>query len=430
MLRAVGRGIVGVFSSYGTVCLILLLLMVLTYCGTLEQQHLNIYDVQAKYFESVFVMAKLGPISIPLPGAYILLLLLFVALIVGGMVRMRWTASRIGILVTHFGMALLLLGGFVEYQYSVKGTLGLLEAEDYRDTNQNGVFDPGEPYLDANSDGKWTPGESASHFYSYFLKDFVLVRHNEDRSVREFMVPAEQLGKAEDAPVTFVHDELPFDIEISGYSRNSHPIRVEPGAGYGVRGYSLRRLPPDPEQAEAHEPGFFVTLRPKSQRGRSVREIVWGAQRYPKRVALDGALWDLDVRRRAYPMPFRVQLHDAVHRRHPGTSRPMEYSSHVSKIENDLAVRRHITMNEPLRHKGFTLYQSSYKDRPGGPDTSIFAVVKNPADRVPEIACYVIALGLLVHFFLKLIGHIERQSRRRGKVSGHSPSTPAVEGAA
>jgi hypothetical protein len=84
----------------------------------------------------------------------------------------------------------------------------------------------------------------------------------------------------------------------------------------------------------------------------------------------------------------------------------------VSKVEGSVATRIHITMNEPLRHRGYTLYQSGYgPQRPDEPPTpySVFSVVRNPADRVPWFACGVIFLGMLVHFVMKLSRHLARQ---------------------
>lgn len=408
--RAAGRMAVAVFSSYGTVCIILLLLMLLTFFGTLEQKYTNIYDVQAKYFESFFVLASMGSIKIPLPGATLLLGLLAVCLLVGGIVRMRWTASRVGILIIHMGMLLMLIGGFIEFMWSTKGYLPLAEQEDFLDTNDNGRWDPDERFADYDNNKTWTPGESADYFLSYYLHDFVLVRHGQPP--REFLLPYEQVARADEQRVQFTHPELPFTVAIEGFSRNSVPERVAPGAHVGVRGLKLKRLDPDPEKAERHRPGFYASLHPLKG-GAAVREILWSGQRHPARVEVAGQRWDLELRTRRFPLPFRLQLNDAVQVRLPGTSMAKEYSSHVTKIENQLEDRRHITMNEPLRHRGFTFYQSGYQEFPRGPDLSTLAVVENPADKIPLIACLVIAAGLLIHFVRKLTQHLEYQRRRR-----------------
>ena len=412
-LPFLGKLFVKIFGSYGTVVVILLLLTLLTFFGTHEQKHLNIYDVQDKYFNSAFVVvAEIGPIPIILPGAYLLLAFLAVALVVGGLIRVRWTKSRAGVLITHIGMLVMLAGGLIEYNFSTKGYMSLVEEEEYEDLNGNGQFDPGdERFRDHNGDGQWTAGQRKDYFTSHFLRDVVLVRRTRSGAVREYMLRYETLAKSNERPITFQHADWPFDLVASGFQRNSAPVPVAPGAGYGVKGFALRGLPPDAEKAERHLPGLYATFRSKGGTEPAVREIVWAAQRYPPAVFRDGHLWELDMRPRQFPLPFTVQLHSVKGVKHPGTRRAKEYSSRVSKIENDIVERKHIMMNEPLRHGGFILYQSGFDDSQV-PEISTFAVNQNPADRLPLISCIIIGLGLLLHFVMKLRRHIASQRRQ------------------
>jgi hypothetical protein len=74
-----------------------------------------------------------------------------------------------------------------------------------------------------------------------------------------------------------------------------------------------------------------------------------------------------------------------------------------------------ISMNQPLRESGYTLYQSGFiePDAGGGRWWSTFSVVRNPADRVPLWSCLVIAAGLFLHFSQKLVRHVRRETVRR-----------------
>jgi hypothetical protein len=118
---------------------LLLILAALTWLGTLAQVGRSLFDVQREYFESWFVFAKLPvalwgwepvskPLVIPLPGAYPVMGLLFVNLLVGGLLRMKWNGRNAGILITHLGIALLLVAGFVKMHYSYAGNMALFEA--------------------------------------------------------------------------------------------------------------------------------------------------------------------------------------------------------------------------------------------------------------------------------------------------------------
>ena len=67
-----------------------------------------------------------------------------------------------------------------------------------------------------------------------------------------------------------------------------------------------------------------------------------------------------------------------------------------------------IYMNTPLRKDGYVVYQTSWgpaptPGSPGGPPYySVFEVAENPSDKWPEYSCWVIAVGLLIHFTMKL----------------------------
>ena len=61
-----------------------------------------------------------------------------------------------------------------------------------------------------------------------------------------------------------------------------------------------------------------------------------------------------------------------------------------------------ISMNKPFRYRDYTFYQLSYQLQ-GAQRISALAVVKNPVRIAPYIASIMIALGLALHFFIKMI---------------------------
>ena len=58
-------------------------------------------------------------------------------------------------------------------------------------------------------------------------------------------------------------------------------------------------------------------------------------------------------------------------------------------------------MNEPLRYKGYTFFQSSFIEGPEG-ETTVLAVVKNYGRLFPYISSIIMCIGLLFHLSLKL----------------------------
>ena len=82
--------------SFGTVCVLLIFLFLLTLFGTLEQVEDGLYAVQKKYFESWFLVHDLGGVPIPLPGGVLCMGLVAWNLVAGGLVRIRQAGATVG----------------------------------------------------------------------------------------------------------------------------------------------------------------------------------------------------------------------------------------------------------------------------------------------------------------------------------------------
>ena len=68
--------------------------------------------------------------------------------------------------------------------------------------------------------------------------------------------------------------------------------------------------------------------------------------------------------------------------------------------------KRALGLNEPLRHAGETFYQTSWKE---GEKGKVLQVVRNPGWLMPYVSCAVVALGMLIHFGLHLVGFLGRR---------------------
>lgn len=96
---------------------------------------------------------------------------------------------------------------------------------------------------------------------------------------------------------------------------------------------------------------------------------------------------------------------------HPGTEIAASFSSLV-EIQTDGVTRElTISMNKPLRHRGFTLFQQSYRETPEGGQSSTFAVTRNYGRLLPYYGTGIIVVGMIVHFVAMMI----KQARRRKK---------------
>jgi len=412
-------------GSFELAFVLLVLLGVLTLLGTLAQVDMSLYDVQVKYFESPFLIHKVGPVPIPLPGGYLLLAIFFVNIVVGGLIRIRKGKSTVGILISHVGIILLLLGSFVEHQMSTKGQLTLWAPEAFQDTNGNGRCDPGERFTDSNGNGRFDDGEVGADYHSVNEWEVALTEAKADGSGVEYVIPQKHFVHLDDGESTrYQHADLPFDVILSGYARNGRPRPVnatEAREGIGIDGFVLLALDPVGAGEDRNWPGLIVTLEPKGGgKARSAilcKSIQRGAGITPWSTVVGDRTFQVDLRNQTWTMPFAIRLNRFVHKTHAGITMPKEFSSYVTKIQDGKVRDIHITMNEPLRHQGVTIYQSGW----GPPDAmgpnarfySTFSVVENPSDRIPMWACIVIAFGLLWHFLRRLYLHLKAEARRR-----------------
>ena len=378
-------------SSFGLAVVLILIMLLLTLLGTLEQVDTGLFQVQKKYFESYFLVHEFEVldfvIPLPLPGAYLVIGLLFINLVAGGILRLRKSWRRPGILIIHLGMLLLIVGSFITYQFSYYGNMRLYE------------------------------GDTSNEFLSFFDWAVEVGKSGEDSLL---VIPQEDfadLGPNETR--TFHSESLPFDVVLSGYFRNSSPVPVGSAAApqvHGVDGFYLQRLA-DSEQSEQDIAGCYVTALDKTT-SHATEGILWGLSLEPLSVHSGDAAWTIDLTRKRWQVPFTVTLDKFIHELHPGTNMAASFESEITKREGDSEEAIRIYMNHPLRYNGYTFFQESWgrgtpETGPDGPLFSVFRVVKNPGDHVPLWSCIIISFGLLVHFLQKLGRYLEVENKRR-----------------
>ncbi len=367
-------------ASYKLSCFLFLLLLLLTYLGTMNQVENGLYQSQLKYFESIFLVHwAFGVIPIPLPGGYLVMSLTFVNLFWGAVVRLRRSWRKVGILVAHLGILLLLGGAFVSYACSESGHMVLYENET-------------SDQFEASYEWEIGIGEAvnAASVTEYIIRqaDFDRLSGNRSR--------------------TFKFSGLPFDLKLGGYMPNAAP---DMGKGQGLHAAGRLVEVPLSREQEENMAGATVTLVEKKS-GASHEAELWAGNSAPVTLDADGKRWNLSLRKHRWKLPFAIRLDKFDRELHPRTNMAAKYSSFVTKIEDGAEQKVRITMNEPLRHLGYTFYQSSWGPQKGGADArlySVLAVVKNPADQVPLYACLVTTGGLILHFLQRLLAYLRKE---------------------
>lgn len=300
---------------------------------------------------------------------------------------------RVGIVLIHGSLILLILGEGVTRVMAVETSMPIYEGEsvnwvqDMR-TTELAVTDPSDPTHD-----------------------------------RVTVIPQAILAEASLTGQVIQDEALPFDIRVDHFYTNSSFRRrgpvVEP-ATPDMKGLSRTFvLEPLPEVNGVggqmyNLPGAEVTLlRGQEVIGKyqlsSVTTFIGDAYKtIPQDVFMDDKLLTLDLRFERHYKPYTIKLIDFHHDLYPGTQVPKNYASDIRLTDPQLGEDRDIkiSMNQPLRYAGETFFQSSFIQGDLG---TVLQVVKNPGWTIPYIACTLGGAGLLIHFVMSLTRFLRRR---------------------
>lgn len=98
-------------------------------------------------------------------------------------------------------------------------------------------------------------------------------------------------------------------------------------------------------------------------------------------------------------LPFSLSLEKFTKKDYPGTETPYSYESLV-RLETDKSEHL-ISMNEPLKNQGFTLYQSSYILNPGQPPTTILSINRDPGRPIKYLGSLILSLGIIIFTIMR-----------------------------
>ena len=134
----------------------------------------------------------------------------------------------------------------------------------------------------------------------------------------------------------------------------------------------------------------------------------WLSQGESRQVEVDGKVYRLRFGSNHFQLPFTLQLKRFIKTDYPGVSMAQEYESHVKELGSDQEYK--ISMNEPLKKEGFTLYQSSFEQGSGRPTASIFSVNRDPGRFWKYLGSLIMSLGIIT--FTLHRSRVGRKQRR------------------
>ena len=344
-------------------------LFVLTFWGTVYQVDHGLYAAQERFYNSWIIL--IGGF-VPFPGTQLVLAILTVNLTAYLLAMIG--KSSFGILLTHAGLLMMLIGGGITRYFAEESQLTLMEGE--------------------------TSSVAASYHH------WELAAWKQDGPLRE-VVAQDADGLRKGDRLTF--REAGLEIEVEEYHRNARAFQAvaavtnAPLNALGIT--SLRGARPS-TQPEENVAGGILVVRPAG--GEPVRLLLFGEDVAATNFLHEGAAWTLALRRVRVPLPFVVTLKDFVRELHPGTSMAKAFSSKVEVSSDGVDRTLTISMNKPMRDRGYTLFQASYSEQPGRPQVSTFAVTRNVGRLIPYVSTGVVVLGMIWHFAAVLVRRVRR----------------------
>ncbi len=391
------RKILQAFASLRLTVTLLALSMVLIFVGTLAQATHGVWQTVDAYFRSPVAWIELQlfvphptaqvPGAIPFPGGLTIGLLLIVNLLAAHTLRFRLVGKRIGIVVLHAGLIILLVGEFATGMFAREGLMSIDE------------------------------GGSSNYVEDIRTVELAAIDSPDGKVDRVVAIPQGMIEDAIRGGTPLAPKELPFSITIDRWLPNARLLRAM-GPTPANRGIGLDALAEEVPQArgvdgaQTNSPAAYVTLR---REGEDLGTWLLAADLIdPQTIDIDGKPYGLALRFKRTYMPYRIHLIEFRHDKFVGTEVARNFSSRVRIEDPRRGTDREalIWMNNPLRYAGETFYQASYK--PDGSGT-VLQVVRNPGAMLPYIACLLVGGGLTLHFVLALVGFLRRQAAREQK---------------
>ena len=340
-------------------------MMMLVVLGTLAQKDMGLYAAQNRYFSAWITWFWF----IPMPGGRLTLIIILINLSFFFFKKSIWKIKKLGIVILHLGGILLLVGGGLTAMFSSEGNMVIEESA------------------------------QSNHVEDYHFMELAIINTSAS-SFDEFTIFDQPLLKRNQV---LAHANLNFEIEIINYLENCEPTKRNSHAGIQHKGMlkkiMLNELKPEKED-NWNRPGMIYKISNSGTNADGMYGIFLG-QPISQTVSVNNKDYTIILRRKRTYLPFSIELLDFKKILHPGTDIPKSYSSDINLIENGAVRKILIQMNEPLRHKGYTFFQSSFIEGPNS-ETTVLAVVKNYGRLFPYISSIIMCIGLLFHLSQKL----------------------------
>lgn len=338
-------------------------LMIILIIGTVAQRELGLYQAQLKYFNTWFFWE--GPL--PLPGGIPTLGIIFLGLFFQLLFKTKFSdKNKIGISITHLGVFLLLLGGIITNFSNIEGSMIIPE------------------------------GKSSNYFEDYHMIELAISASESAAGTRpSLIIPEKQLKPG----AIFIADHEKYTIKILKYFKN---IALRPKSQNDHFGNIVlnqqTEIVSKAQESNENENIQAVEFQVSGSGNDGVFVVYKDMDQYPTLTTQEGAHLLASIRNLRHPLPFTITLNDFEKQVYPSSQIPKSFKSAITLHDEKIDQKIVIQMNEPLRYKGYTFYQSSFSQNSEGEITDL-AVVKNAGKFFPYISSIIICFGILIHLF-------------------------------
>ena len=277
-------------------------------------------------------------------------------------------------------------------------------------------------------------GQTVNYLRDIRTIELALIDRSDKETDEHVVVPRELLERNFRAnskrksgqPLVFIDNELlPVKVAVVEYYKNADVRDLKPGektvatAGRGLK-EAIKPLPAstgtDTDSA-VDLAAAYVTFADK-ETGKDLGTFLLSqlaseqkfAERFAEKVVAGGQTYDAFLRFKREYKPYTLSLVDVRKDDYVASDTPRNYSSDVKVVDPEAGVDQtvHIKMNDPLRYRGDTLYQSGYHPLPDGEATTL-SVVHNRGWMIPYVACMIVVIGMVAHFLITVTRFVSRR---------------------
>jgi len=286
-------------------------------------------------------------------------------------------AKRAGIVLLHAGVIMLLANELIIATVQEEGQMRLRE------------------------------GQSLSYANDIRKAELAIIDPSNEQYDDVVVVPEAKLRQLGDQQ-RLRHDDLPFDLRVVRFMANHELFRTTGGgenkatAGHGLS--AVAREADVASGASANQSvdldAAYIELFDKATGdpiGTYLFSVLLDFQNMREAIEVGGKAYIVTLRFHRTYKPYTIKLIDFKHEKYLGTDKPKDFSSYVQLVDPEDGVDRQVRiwMNNPLRYKGDTLYQSSFD--PTDDKVTVLQVVDNAGWMIPYVACMIVAAGMIGH---------------------------------